>query len=844
MSFKGSQIFLLSEIMHPALAIGLRLISAVLITAVMLAVVFLMGLISAYYYVEREIPMIGDLKYTPLQKPLQIFSEDNQKIAEIGEIRRTPITYGDTPKHVVRAFISAEDDRFFQHIGIDYHGVIRAVYSLVLTGEKGQGGSTITQQLARNLFLSSEKTYKRKIIEVFLSFKIERELSKENILELYLNKIYLGNRAYGIQAAAHVYFGKNVDELTLAQAAMIAGLPKAPSKFNPVVNPDRALVRRNYVLRRMRELGHITVAQFETAINEEISSSLHALKTPVEAPFVAEMVRLDLVKKYDKRTYEDGYTVYTTIRSDHQKAANDALRKALLEYDRRHGYRGPAANKTLTSPKSDDDTQAGERDELLNDYRTVGNLVPGWVVTVHEKSAKIYLGDGIDVLLDWDGIKWARPWVSDSAVGPAPRKAGDVFKVGDIIYLESLPKNKWMLAQVPAVSGAIVAMDAKTGAITALAGGFDYYDTEKTRNGQFNRATLAKRQPGSSFKPFIYSAALEKGLTPATIINDAPIQFSEADPYEKGWNPQNFEEKFFGETRLREALTKSRNLVAIRILQQIGTPYAIEYSARFGMAKEQLTPNLSLALGSSVVTPMQMATAYSVFANGGFKVSPYFIAKIDKLGREGESAIYREEPLVACSACEANPGAHTEIKKAPRVLPAEINYQMVSMMRDVVKAGTARRAYVDLKRTDLAGKTGTTNEQKDAWFTGFGGDLVCIVWIGFDDHRRSLGPREYGGTAALPMWIYFMEHALKGKPEVHPKVPPTMVTVKIDPLNGLLATAQTKDAIFETFRANTEPKNYSPDTQPGLDNYTSPDPKNPGSRPPGAVTTNPEEIFN
>jgi penicillin-binding protein 1A len=790
---------------------------------------------AAYLYLAPKLPSIENLKDVQLQVPLRVFTADHKLIAEFGEKRRTPVKYQDVPDRMIKAFLAAEDDRFFQHPGVDYQGILRAVIHLIKTGQKGQGGSTITMQVARNFFLSREKTFTRKLNEIFLALKIERELTKEEILELYLNKIYLGNRAYGVQAAAHVYYGVGIDQLTLAQTAMIAGLPKAPSRFNPIINPSRALERRGYVLGRMHALGFITDSQYKSAMQEPVSATLHALNVEVPAPYVAEMVRADMVQRYGTDAYTAGYQVYTTLNAAHQREANQALRDALLAYDQRHGYRGAEKHIDLAQQPDQDSWN-----KLLSDLPVVGGLLPGLVTKVEDKSITVYLGKDGSIQIGWDGLHWARRYIDDNHRGPTPKKAGDILKPGDVVRVQRIGDAKWRLAQIPQVSGALVSLNPRDGAIEALVGGFDYYQSK------FNRVTQARRQPGSSFKPFIYSAALNKGFTAASLINDAPVVFN--DPaLESTWRPENYSGRFFGPTRLREALVHSRNLVSIRLLQSIGVSYAIKYASRFGFPAGELPRNLSLALGSASVTPLQLATGYAVFANGGYRVKPYYIRRI--LNEDG-AVLFRSDPAVACPHCDQKSAGGTQANKtapaadaanaqpeapaapaagstsaddgnedsvpagtatdvppthlAPRIITPQNDYLMISMMRDVIRHGTGRAA-MRLGRHDLAGKTGTTNDQRDAWFSGFNSDLVATVWVGFDQ-VHPLGRHETGARAALPAWISYMGAALRGVPEKPLDQPPGLVTVRIDPVTGLLASNTTPNAIFETFRTAHVPK--------------------------------------
>ncbi len=786
--------------MHPLVTIIARFISFLLVSASLGAIFIAMVFVSLFLYLAPDMPAINNLSKYEFNVPLRVFSAERELIAEYGAQRRNPVSFKDIPVKLRNAFISAEDHRFYEHPGVDAKGVIRAALKLARTGKKAEGASTITMQLARNLWGKKQKTFKRKLIEVFVAFKIEAELSKEKILELYLNKIFLGKRSYGVQAAAHVYYGKNLKDLTIAQMAMIAGLPKAPSTFNPIINPKRALTRRAYVLGSMVKLGHITKAEYEVANKEQLSSIEHKANTAVSAPYVAEMVRAQIINKYGSNAYENGYNVYTTIRAKHQKAANKALRTALLAYDRRHGYRPSLARDLLKTDKTD-----AEKDKILKIYKDRGGLVAGMVLEVMDKSAKIYLGDGLEVFIDWKGLKWARKYISDTRVGPAIKKASDTLRRGDVVYVESMPKGKWSLAQVPKVSGALVAIDPKDGAVTALVGGFDFNDA--ANKGKFNRVMLARRQPGSNFKPFLYSAALAKGYTPATLINDAPVVFK-SEHLEKDWKPDNSGKKLHGPIRMRLALAKSLNLVAIRLLQYVTIPSFIEYAQKFGFPKASMPPNLSLSLGSGEVTPYRLAAAYAIFANGGYRVSPYFITRIEQ---RGKGVLYRAEPAVACSKCERNPKKYPDINAAKRVMDAGVNYQINSMLRGVVQIGTARRASREIKRRDMAGKTGTTNDQVDAWFSGYTSHLVTTVWVGFDNNH-SLGRREYGGVAALPAWIHFMKEVMKGKKQILPRLPRGMVSVKINKTDGLLAGGNSKGSMFETFRVKYVPKRYSSGT--------------------------------
>ncbi|WP_297528324.1 penicillin-binding protein 1A [Thiohalobacter sp.] len=777
-----------------------------------LAVFALLGFLAAgavYFFIVPQLPSVEALRDVQFQVPLRVYSADGGLIAEFGEKRRIPVRYEELPPQLVQAFLAAEDDRFFEHPGVDYQGLLRAGFELLRTGEKRQGGSTITMQVARNFFLSREKTYLRKLTEILLALKIERELSKEEILELYLNKIYLGQRAYGVGAAAQIYYGRPLAELSLPQMAMIAGLPKAPSRDNPVTNPERARIRRDYVLGRMYHLGFIDAEQYRAALAAEEAPAAPPERNQVEAPYVAEMARAEVVARFgEEAAYSRGYRVVTTIDAVRQAAANAALRRALLAYDQRHGYRGPEARLEL--PEDPRAAEAAAR-AALGKVPAVGGLPPAVVLAVADREAELLLADGQRVTLGWEALSWARPYLDHNRRGKAPAVAADVLAVGDRVRLQALPEGGWRLAQVPAVEGALLAVEPDTGAVQALAGGFDFF------RSKFNRAAQARRQPGSSFKPIIYSAALERGFTPASILNDAPVVFD--DPaLESAWRPENYSGRFYGPTRLREALTHSRNLVSIRLLRAIGVPWAVEYAQRFGFRPDQLPANLSLALGSGSVTPLDMARAYSVFANGGFRVAPYVIDRIYQ--GDAEVPVYRAEPARACRDCppvddnEAAPAAPAgeaqaglpSPPRAPRVIEARNAWIMHSMLQDVVRRGTGRRA-LTLGRSDIAGKTGTTNDQRDAWFCGYSPALVAVAWVGFDE-VAPLGRGETGGRAALPMWIDFMQAALAGVPEIHRDPPPGLVTVRIDPRTGLLA-APDQNALFEVFREEFVPREQS-----------------------------------
>lgn len=733
-------------------------------------------------------------------------------MAQFGEKKRTPVAISETPHQLVNAFVSAEDDRFYEHPGVDYHGLIRAAIQLAISGKKKQGGSTITMQVARNFFLTKEKTFTRKFKEIFLALKIENELSKDEILELYLNKIYLGHRSYGIGAAAQTYYGSDLNQLSLAQWAMIAGLPKAPSRYNPVTNPERAKTRRNYVLGRMHALGYISEEAYTQAIEQPVTARLQRSEIKLDAPHLAEMVRAKMVELYGNEAYTAGLKVTTTLSSKKQLAANQALRNALHAYDKRQGYRGPIKKAALFSA----DSPLASYDEALAEIATLKDSRPAIVISLETQSALIYLGNGETATIEWPGLKWARKFIKHNRRGPAPKKADDILTVGDIILVKADNSGALELTQKPLAEAAFVALNPQSGAIEALVGGYDF------SSSKYNRVIQSKRQPGSGFKPILYTTALENDYTLASLINDAPVVFD--DPaLESEWRPENYSGKFFGPTRLRVALRNSRNLVSIRILRDLGTKKVITSALRFGLLKEQLPNNLSLALGSGYATPLEMARVYATFANGGFLISPYFI---DEIKDSDGNGLFKSSPKIVCNPCdiEATPAPPGEVGlptdkqplTAKRILSPEVHYLMNALLQDVVKRGTARRALA-LGRSDLAGKTGTTNDQRDAWFNGYSPEQVAIAWVGFDS-SQPLGSRETGGRAALPMWIEFMQEALRGRPETLFEQPEGITSILIDPATGLLAKPSDKEAIFELFRLENSPTELSGDEQETMNN--------------------------
>ena len=737
-----------------------------------------------YLYLESQLPNVDSLKTVKLQVPLRIYSQEGLLIQEYGEKKRIPLKYDEIPQTLVRAILATEDQRFFEHKGVDVFGLARATVSVVKTGSKSQGGSTITMQVARNFFLNRKKTFMRKFNEILLAIKIDRELSKEKILELYLNKIYLGNRAYGVGAAASIYYGKTVKELDLAQLAMIAGLPQAPSTQNPIANPIAAKKRRDHVLERLLEEKYISEAQYKEAINQPITAKYHGSDVEVNAPYVAEMIRQSLYDNFGPDAYTKGYKVYTTINGPMQNEADKVVEENLLAYDHRHGYRGPVANI-----KDSHNLSIEKLHEILSKHQVINDLEPAIIVSVSEKKVTALTRHESSLTINWKGLSWARPALRKGWLGKAPTSANQILSVGDVVYVRH-QKDEWQLEQIPHVESAFIALDPKNGAIKSLIGGLNF------KKSKFNRATQSARQPGSSFKPFIYAAALNKDYTLATLINDAPIVVDDAGQGTL-WRPHNDKYKFNGPTRLKDALVHSLNMVSIRILDDIGIQYAVDYVTKFGFKKASLPPSLSLALGSLSVSPMDMTTAYAVFANGGYKIEPYMIDHITD--NEGKKLL-QAKPIYVCNPCNEKNIDSSRI--APRVIPEDVAYLMHTALLDVVQHGTASAANV-LKRHDLAGKTGTTNEQVDAWFAGYTQDLVVTTWVGFDTPTPL---HEYAAQLALPLWIDFMKFALKGMPEKDMKQPENIVAVKIDPVSGLLANTNQPNAIIEYFRNNEVPK--------------------------------------
>ena len=759
---------------------------------VMLSIIGVIVVAGMYFYYLPQLPSVNELKNTQLQLPLRVYSADDQLIAEFGQHRRRPVKIEETPDNLKNAFVAIEDARFYQHKGVDYRGIARAAVAVLKKGRITQGASTITMQVARNFYLTNERSITRKLKEALLALKIEEELSKEEILELYLNKIFLGKRSYGVGSAAEIYYGKKVEELSLAQSAMIAGLPKAPSAYNPIRNPKRAKIRRDYILQRMHDLNYISNEQYQTAVHEGLSATVHTVETQTYAPYMAEMVRTDAIKRFgEANIYKLGLNIYTTLDSKAQSNAISLLRKHLLKYTKRHGYRGAEDQIELSeyvTPKA--------LQKKLKSYRIYADLYPAVITEITKKEATLtaYKEDQ-PITLSLKQLSWARPYISENKKGKKPSKVSKVFKIGDIIRVQKDKEEKWQFTQLPKVSGALVSMNPDNGAIEAIAGGFDY------NLSKFNRATQAKRQPGSSFKPFLYAAALAKGYSPATTVLDEPIELKNN---KNNWKPENYGHNYSGLTRLRVALAKSKNLVSIRLLQEIGLTHTLNYAKKFGFKEKDLPVNLTLSLGTGSATPLEMATAYSSFANGGFKINSHFIRKI--VNREGEE-IYNADPVAVCASnCKPNSELLKNSTKNPakRIMKPYVNYQINSMLRSVAQVGTAARASTMLGRQDLAGKTGTTDDQKDAWFCGFTPNNVTTAWIGFD-RIKPMGRRETAAGAALPLWIDFMKTALKGTQPLPLFAPSGLINVKLDADTGMPPDQYTVNTITEALTAEQIP---------------------------------------
>ncbi|GKT12856.1 MAG: penicillin-binding protein 1A [Thiomicrorhabdus sp.] len=742
------------------------------------------------FYAITIYPTLPDpieLKTVSYQVPLRIVTQDDKLISEIGIKKRIPLAYHEIPEPMTHAIISSEDENFFQHGGVDYKGLARAVYELITTGKKKSGGSTITMQVARNFFLSKEKTYLRKLNEIILAYKIENELSKQEILALYLNKIFLGYRSYGVAAAAKTYYGKPLADLSLDEFAMIAGLPKAPSAYNPIANPSRAKLRRNYVLRRMHQLNFISQQEMETAQAIEVHAKRTGPAIDVQAGYVAEMARRFALEQFGSEALQNGLTIVTTLDSQLQTQANLSVRSGLQAYERRHGYRGPI--QTLETAQLND-TEA--LIELLKKTSNYGGLKVGVVTGFVDESAQVLIETEEQTSLPLEAMLWAAPYKNVNSVGAKPKQPQDVLAIGDVIYLQQ-QANGWLLAQDPKIESALISINSHDGSVQALVGGFDYF------RSKFNRVTHGERQVGSNIKPFLYSAALESGMTAATTINDAPVVFHDKN-LEDLWRPENYSGRFYGPTRLRKALAFSRNLVSIRLLRQLGISNTANFINRFGFPMEEIDKHrdLSLALGSVQFTPIQVVSAYATFANTGYKIEPYFIKEVRDFNGE---LLYQATPKTSCvnNQCVTN-----DEHNAERIIDPLNAYIMTSIMQDVIRIGSGRKAKV-LKREDIAGKTGTTNDQKDAWFSGFNPNIVTTVWTGFDQ-PTSLGRYEVGGRAALPIWIDYMRFALRNEPNVPFEMPEGLVNIQIDPETGDAVPPETPGAVFEVFREQYAPE--------------------------------------
>ncbi|MBX3726851.1 MAG: penicillin-binding protein 1A [Xanthomonadales bacterium] len=752
----------------------------------LLAGVVLLGVVAVatlYWLIAPTLPSVDALRTVELQVPLKVLTRDGRLIANFGEMRRIPVRIEEVPACVRDAFLAAEDARFYDHPGVDWRGIFRAVWLLAI-GHEGRvpGGSTITQQVARNFFLSSEYKLKRKAAEILLALRIERELSKDEILALYLNKIFLGHRSYGIAAAADFYYGKSLDQLTLPECAMLAALPKFPSTGNPITRPQRALQRRNYVLDRMLEVGFIDRAAHAAALGEPERARPHESPAEVDAPYLAEMVRMDAMERFGEDALTNGYVVWTSIDGDMQEAANAAVRAGILEYDRRHGWRGPEARLELGD--SDPDMR-WRLDPLAGRYNIAG-LQPALVLESSAQTARLELRGGETVEIGMDALSWAREYRSVNARGPAPSRVDAVLAPGDVVRLRRDDEGALHLAQMPAVQSAMSAIDSRDGALRALVGGFSF------ALNKFNRATQSARPPGSSFKPFVYAAAFDRGFNPGSLVNDAPVALPDPSQPDGWWRPGNDDGRFMGPVRLREAMVRSRNLVSVRLLEAIDVRQGRDYMLRFGFPPEALPASLSLSLGTSAVAPIQMARGYAVFVNGGRLVDPWFIERIED--REGR-ALFRTQPLLACEDCSNEAGG---VRIAPEVIDPRIAFMVTSLMQDVVTRGTGSGARV-LGRPDIGGKTGTTNDFRDVWFSGFGGHLVATVWVGFDDFSP-LGQGEFASRNAVPIWTEFMRTALDELPVREFALPDGLVRVAMSPFTGALARPGEPGAVSDLVR--------------------------------------------
>ena len=853
-------ILVLSYIFIHQLVFTVLSIKNLLKVSLILLIIVSIAVYSLYLSMRSELPSVESLKDLHWQTPLQVYSQDGLLISQFGEKKRTPLTLEQVPQQLIDALLATEDDRFYLHFGVDPIGMGRAVLGKLMGRDKG-GASTITMQVARNFFLTREVTYTRKIREIFLSFHIENLLSKDEILMLYINKIELGHRAFGFGAAAQVYYGKEIHELNLAQIAVLAGLPKAPSTLNPIRSPKRAKARRSVVLQRMLVSGYISDLQYQIAKNSPITGKKHGAEIELNAPYVAEMAHNEVLKRYGKaKAYTEGYKVFTTVTAKLQTAAEQALVNNLLNYDQRHGYRGPLSS-LISQPIPTKETYSTtervplsqeELTKALSDATYYQMLIPAIVIAVEEKSVSIQLRNKEIATITWQGLAWARPYINDQKQGRPPKTAKDILKYGDVILVSKMTDNNYRLGQLPTASAAIVSLSPNDGAIKAAVGGFSF------KQSQFNRVTQAKRQVGSNIKPFIYSAALEHGFTLASLVNDAPI-----NQWDKSsgvvWRPRNSPETYVGLLRVRLALAQSKNVIAVRLLKSIGVTNTIKHLTAFGFNAADLPRNETLALGSASLTPLEVATGFAAFANGGFLVEPYLIERIEN--SEGE-VIYQSNPAIACDSCiqadtlddtgqeidllNSSTGISLEdallsetplnnpavdIKQATRIISPQNAFLITQALNSAIWGadwsakhgwqGTGWRART-LKRRDIAGKTGTTNEAKDAWFSGFSRNIVTTSWIGFDDPRHILGQsvynnnlgknqttgKEFGAKSAQPAWIDFMRIALaEAKPEAF-QPPIDIVSVRIDKTTGKLTTKTDKSSQFEYFRLGKVPTEY------------------------------------
>ncbi len=790
------------------------------------ALLALITLLSLYYYVKSDIPSVQVLKNVQLQTPMQVFTKDGLLINQFGEKRRIPVTIDQIPEPLLQAFLATEDNRFYDHIGIDPIGIVRSALVLISTGEKKQGASTITMQLARNFFLTREKAYIRKVKEIFIAIHIENLLSKDEIFELYLNKIELGNRAFGIGAAAQVYYGKELKELTLAQMAMIAGLPKAPSALNPIRNPKRAKARRNVVLGRMLDEKYISRAQYNEATSQPITAYFHGAEIDLYAPYISEMVRAEMVSRYGiDKAYNSGFKVYTSVESNIQQAAQTALVNNLHAYDMRHGFRGPEA--ILWDPQTEPTPSDSKLLNILKEANELGPLKAAAVLNVSDKSAEVILKSGERTTLTWDNLKWARKFITRYRQSFAPEAASDILTPGMQIWLRKNDDNSYILSQIPEAASAIVSLDPQDGRIRAIVGGYSF------EQSQYNRAVQAKRQVGSNIKPFIYSAALEKGYTLASILNDAPInQWDKSQGV--AWRPKNSPAIYNGPIRIRRALAQSKNVISVRLLRGVGLQRTADHLLKFGFANEDINRSESLALGSASITPIELARGMSTFANGGHLIEPYFISEIqDAMG----NTLFKTNPTVICDDEATTPSSLMLSEQvapncAPQIISKQNAFLIASAMNSAIWgggswshktgwSGTGWRAQA-LKRRDLSGKTGTTNDSVDTWFSGFNRDVMTSVWVGFDNPGNTLGRSTYnnnlgsgqisgaesGAKTAQPAWVDFMRVALDGKPAAPIEPPEGLVSIRIDLETGLLSHKNDYTSRFEYFEKGTAPTKY------------------------------------